>query len=715
MSGFYRSSGPSRITLAFCLLGLASFLALEALLLRHFVAIDTRPPSWDQATHMEIALDYRETLSEGRWADMWFLAPKPGMPPFPPAFQLLLRGSYSSSDPAHAALWLNWFYMAILAVSLFAISWRFLPDSRALIATIAFCAAPGLQDLLSNQLVDLAVVAWTAAAYWALLESENFSRWIPALAFGVLHAVGMMHKWSFFSYMIPAYFVAGRGLGWGHARPKVAAAIALSIALSAPWYWSHIALLPTRLVQASADFAIPFWRGSAWASYLGQSCSALGPLVWALGFISLLAPQYARKRDSSWVLLYWFVTSYVFWTIVPNRQIRFLLPGLVPLGVAMAGTWPKTVGWGVVTFQMVAAVNFFFGFIGPWTIPMPFQPLTFFASQPPRREDWKLGEILRKVEADRDPTRPLTNVTLVANDHYFNGPTFHWAQRWLNLPHARVRGVNSRLCELSEFVLVKQGNLGPSSVIGGLPEAANVINESGGWFQRAYEKHYQWTLPDGSAAVLYRQRRNRARPFGRALLDSEFLESGNVRLANSRGNLGPWDPKFSMWPKVTLSAERVEVRGLVVRNVAASLQNFAVVSIIERRNPALPDWRDIRILRLDRIGVQSLEVRAEDLKAFIAARVRGLTITRLDLDQTIKASGVWKGRRIDAEAAIELDNVARRLRVKILSASYMGFSLPTALFRPIKELSISLDPNPETPFAIDVPSLTIKKGRLTIP
>src|SRR5476649_1345024 len=213
MNDFAPAARPSRKVLVLSLLGLAAFLAVQALLLRHFIRVDTRPPSWDQSTHLEIALDYREALGAGRCGDAWFLAPKPGMPPFPPAYHLLLRGAFDSPDPAHAALWLNWFYMAVLSISLFGISWRFLPDSRALAATLAFCAAPGLQDLLTTQLVDLAVVAWVAAGYWALLECAGFTLWLPSLAFGALYAVGMMHKWTYFSYMLPAYLIAGRALG----------------------------------------------------------------------------------------------------------------------------------------------------------------------------------------------------------------------------------------------------------------------------------------------------------------------------------------------------------------------------------------------------------------------------------------------------------------------------------------------------------------------
>ncbi len=714
MNDFSPPARPSRKVLVLSLLGLAGFLAVQALLLRHFIRVDTRPPSWDQSTHLEIALDYREALGAGRWGDAWFLAPKPGMPPFPPAYHLLLRYAFDSADPAHAALWLNWFYMAVLALSLFGISWRFLPDSRALAATLAFCAAPGLQDLLTTQLVDLAVITWVAAAYWALLASEGFTDWAPSLAFGVLFAAGMMHKWTYFSYLLPAYVIGLRALSDRRARPQALAAGALALALFAPWYWSQAALLPSRLVQASADFAVPFWKGGAWSAYLVQACGGLGPLLWALGFISLLAPQFARRREYGWVLAYWVVSSYVFWTIVPNRQFRFLLPGLAPLGLFLAATWPRALTWGVAGFQLLAMANFFFGLVGPLSVPIPFMPLTFFVNKPPASEDWKTNEILRRIETERDPTRPITNVTLVANDSYFNAPTFHWAQRRLKLPLARMRGVNKRLCELSEFLLLKKGSLGPATVIGGLPEAAKTVLEPGGWFARAYEEVAQWPLPDGSAAVLYRQRRGRAKPFDRRSISYGAFAAGEIKGSGMRIDLGQWDRDLSAWKTARASVDEISVRGLRIRGAAADLEDFSFVTI-DRYGVAEYDWNDIRLMRLNRVIVRGLEIDADDLKDFLEKRVPGLKLDSLTLDGTVKAAGQWKGRPVSAEAALELDATARRLKVAILSASYLGISVPPVLFRPIKELNLSLEPNPETPFFIDLPGLTIKDGRLTIP
>jgi hypothetical protein len=703
----------NRKALVFSLLGLVLFLAAEALLLRSYNRADTRPPSWDQAIHMEIALDYREAMKEGRLSDAWYLAPKPGMPPFPPAYHLLLSRAYSSADPAHAALWINWFYLALLSVSIFGIAWRFRPDETALAAAILFVASPAIQDLLTTQLVDLPLTAIAAAAYWALLSSEEFSRWIPSLAFGVIHALGMLHKWSFFSYMLPAYFLALGSLRERRTALIMLLSAGVSAALFAPWYAAHAALLPSRLVQASSDFAISVWTPGAWLIYFKQASDSIGPVVWFLGVVGLVAPQYPRRREQGWVLLSWFAASYIFWTIVPNRQLRFLLPGLVPLGVAFCSTWPKAVTWSAVAFQLVTMLNFFGGWIGPLKLDLPFYSFQSFENRPPMKEDWKTEEILRKIEAERDPARPISNVTLVANDTYFNAPTFHWMQRRLGLEHARMRGVNRRLCELSEFVLVKDPKVGPNSVISGLAEAAAEIREPNGWFGKAYEEIARWPLPDTNSAILYRQRRTLKKPYDGKTLVYQHYNLGKVAIQDLKASFGPWDPEKSVYKTMNLSVGKIDVKGLLIEGTSIELFNVGFMPMVKRDRDT--DWTDIRLMRLEAVRVKALDVGAEEVRAFLAQRVPGLKVDTLALDKTVRISGSYNGKPASAEAAILLLDQPRRLKIDILSVKLAGLSVPLSMFREIKELTIALYPNPETPFTIELPGLTIANGRLTIP
>jgi len=707
------SQGTNRKLLVFSALGLVLFLAAEALLLRSYIRNDTRPPSWDQAIHMEIALDYREALAAGKLADAWYLAPKPGMPPFPPAYHLLLTRAYNSADPAHAALWVNWFYLSLLCVSIFGIAWRFRPDDTALAAVILFAASPAIQDLLTTQLVDLPLAALAAAAYWALLSSNEFTRWLPALAFGVLHAAGMLHKWSFFSYMLPAYWIALTSLREKRTALIMLTAATASAALLTPWYAAHLALLPSRLVQASSDFAISPWSAAAWMVYFKQASDLLTPFVWVLGVIGLVAPQMRRNREQGWILLAWVLTSYVFWTIVPNRQLRFLMPGLVPIGVALVATWPKAVAWSMAGLQLISMLNFYGGWIGPVNIPLPYYSLQFFDNRPARKEDWRTEEILRRIEAERDPAAPVTNVTLVANDTYFNAPTFHWTQRRLGLKHARMRGVNSRLSELSEFVVLKDPKVGPAGVISGLNEAATQIRDPKGWFSRAYQEITRWPLPDGNNAILYRQRRNLPKPYEGETLIYQHYAVGKAELKDLKIRFGPWDPAKSAYKTMSVTLGQIELKGLVLEGTKVDLVNAGFIPVLKGGRDG--DWTDIRLLRLERLRINALEIGAEELKAFLTARVPGLSVGEVTLDKTVSVSGSYKGKPMAVEAALQLLDSPRRLKIDILSARLAGITVPLSMFREIKELTVPLYPYPETPFFIDLPGLTIANGRLTVP
>src|SRR3569832_25132 len=165
-------------------------------------------------------------------------------------------------------------------------------------------------------------------------------------------------------------------------------------------------------------------------------------------------------------------------------------------------------------------------------------------------------------------------------------------------------------------------------------------------------------------------------------------------------DFGPWDRKLSAWPAVSAGVDMISVRGLKVTGVAADLRNFSLVTQYD--TGADYDFNEVRLMRLDRVAVRGLTIEAGDLKAFLEKRVPGLKVDAVTLEGTGKGSGSYRGKPVSAEAALELDKAGHRLKVAVISASYIGLPLPAALVRPIKELNLSLGPNPEPPFYNDL-------------
>lgn len=698
------------------LLLLGGYLALQAAWIKRWTAIDSRPPSWDQSVHLETALDDRRAIAAADWAAVWRPIPKPGMPPFPPLYYLALQPALRlSANPARAAVWVNYGYLVVLAFSLFGIAFGFRDDWTAAAATVAFLCAPAVQELLYTPLVDLPLLACSTAAYWAFLGSDRFRRWGPSLAFGALFAVGMLHKWSFFSYMIPAYLVSIGALR-DRRRPKgpLAASWALAAALTLPWYAANWPSLLPRLLQAGSDFAVPVWHGAAFLHYLWSSVESLGPLLWLMGWLGLLVPSYRRHRERGWLIPLWVVSSYIFWAVVPNRQMRFLLPGLPGLAVAASGCWPDALVAVLLAVQLFGAANYARGWLGPLSLPTPMGNVALFPSSPPSREDWHVDDILRAAESRADASAPIDNLVLIANARYFNGPTFTWRRSALDLPRLRLRGVNKRLCELAQFVVLKQASLGPPSVIGGLEEAAAQTRRADGWFSKSYAEVQSWPLPDGSRALLYERRKPARPPFGaRRRFSFKSYRHAGFSASDLELSLGRYDARSGDYPRALVSARELELRGLRATGVRLELDGLLATSALP---PPADPWEDVRLLKLKALRLRSLTITAADLRRFLEARVKGLRLDALSIDGAIAVSGRYRGMPVSAALTARLRGGSSGALALRLAALRLGpVRLPVAALNRIKELTISLRPNPETPFAIEVPGLTLKDGRLTVP
>ena len=275
----------------------------------------------------------------------------------------------------------------------------------------------------------------------------------------------------------------------------------------------------------------PFrWQAGAWTVYLKQSAVALGPIFWVLGAISYSRHSAAGQGECCWPGLCPTISS----GRSCQPPVRFpSRPGSSRHSILL--DMAKSVTWSVVAFQLLGLFNYFGGWVGPITVNLPYYQVEFFSNRPGAREDWKTEEILRLIEAQRDPSRPIANVTLVANDEYFNAPTFHWIQRRLGLEHARIRGVNSRLCELSEFVLLKDPQVGPAGVISGLLSAMMIRNLRAGSTSRT-------RTAAGLCPITIRRRcfASAAAKRSRARRCSINFQRGQSRLVDLELILGAW-------------------------------------------------------------------------------------------------------------------------------------------------------------------------------
>ena len=712
---------PSPRALALSLVGLAIFLSWQALALRSYLRADTRPPSWEAAANLQVAFDWREAA-----------ASVPRTAASSPFYFMLLGRASAGCDPAVAGLWLNWFSLALLSIAVFGLAWHFRPNETALLSVVIFVGSPVLQELFHTQSVDLALAAWAAAGYWALLRSDEFRKWPASLAFGAVFAVGMLHGLSFATYFLPVVYLGLAALSRPNSRLKVLAAAAIALSGSLPWYAAHLPVLLARLSQVPVISVSALWQDWTILSYLGPMANGLGAPFFACALLGLCVPQYRRNWHCGWVLVAWFVSSYVLWSLLPISRLRYILPCLPALAVAGLGAWPRGLLWALAAVQIFTMVNFNSGWLSQVSVPLSSGSLLLFPSQPPVRQDWALADILRQAQARRDPQRPFANLTLVANDERFNQSNFELTARRLGIRDVHLRQPGPRLCEFSQFVVLKDGFLGPALLVGKLPEAAKVIKDPLSWFSGAYKEARRWPLPDNSTAVLYEQKHFVASPAKAGRYKYQFFatdqdKSAGADMVISSGEykiegtdmaieFGGWDAQRSVFRSAKASAAEFRVGALRLAGVRMEAEGLLFVPLYEHGADTWGSlWGDLRFLKLDTLRIKSLRVSAESLRVVLEQRFKRLRISELELDKTVKLRGRLCGIQFSAEVAARLEASPPALRCDVIDARLGETPVPAFFLAPFRTFLLPLTPTTETPFAIEAPGLTLSGGWLSVP
>ena len=713
LAALKRSRNKKILMLGLSLLGLFAFIFWEGLILKSFSNQDTLPPSWTESVHMDIAWNYwrDEQNHQLSFKKIISFSPADGGED-PPLYPLSLVFAYSSSQPAQAALWVNYAYFIVLCLSLFGCSYFFRPDYTAVLAAVSFGASPIVWRMMTNQIWDLPVAALATAALWAFLTSEGFGLWFGSLLFGFLFALGMLIKESFFSYLIPIIVVAFGNLKFPHKRWKIAAAVSLSLVLFLPWYLYHLPFVMSSFFKAAQSLAIPFLNGGV-IDYLFKMMDGLGPLVWALGLAGILTAQYKRHRDWGWLILATIVSSYIFWTLIPDKKLRFLLPGLSGLVVAAASAWPNMVLWLAAGFQVLTLANLKTHWISPFDIPTPIHEISLFPQNPPNQR-WYLKSVLETAAQLSDPKRVLNPMTIVSNAAYFNEFNFKWMKDSLGFKQIAVISPQKRLCDFSEFLLLKTNHLGP--LADKLKEARATILDPDGWFLSTYEQAAQWQLSDDSLAILFKQKQLTKPPFREKKFYFQFYSVKNLEAENMTLNLGNWDTQSASYPNAALTASVVHINGIAISNLSLGMKDL---SLIPLRNEQKKWDGDFGFLKMNEMDIVSAEISSASLSGFFKSLAPNLVIKSLSIDKNLNLNGRWGKIPVEAQLIAKLSGISGQdgsdLIISLKSLRLGRIPVPHFLLKMWAEKDIPLGPNSEHPFKIVPSGLTLANGILSIP
>lgn len=687
-------------------------IGLNGVTLVQFSSKDLRPNAWDESIHTRVAFDYQERI-----ADEGFLSVlKPAYFNYPPLYHLTLIPFLGiPADVADAGPLVNFFYLIFLVLGVFLLGDQILGRIPGLTAAFLVTCYPVIIYLMHLTMIDVALTAWVTWAMLCLVKSENFSQRSWSLAFGLVLGLAMLTKWTALAYVLAPMAVAGFNAIRQKNKKWFFASVVIFAVVAGPWYLTNLIPALARIshgagMQPASGIILDKWLNWMW--YPLALFKQIN-LFFVLLFIPGLFAVYWKPK--LWPLVLWFLGSLVIFSIFTNRNIRYTMPAL-PAVALLSVAWVPLFRKGTFLIVNLGIAAFFIFF--HW---VPGEAKTFFVGPVempvvgrvhPETGSWKHHEIIDEIQQRKNPSKAFTRIIMVSNAPYFHSTSINITSRVRGITDFSFRGPSKRrFFEFADFILLKTGNLGPGFTAGTVGEVASTIENPPQWFNSVFKIVKKWDLPDGSQAVLFQADPDPMNIADVGLFNLELDELKLPRIVAS-------GVKLIATPDSKESLKLGRLAGLKIHCKKVIYKEFEFLNVninLTRPQINLPlflESGEIQLLSLDRLGVQA-ESPSTPLIQYLERKAKWLKDLQLVLDgPKIKLKSNAYGIPLDVQADIRVEN--RLLKTKLEQVKILKIPFPLFILRSLTDQRVSLNPNRETPFFIDINQIEGHKDNLKI-
>ena len=522
-----------------------------------WMVLDIRPPSYDQGLHLFRTFNYWEAMSSGSeewWQDILNVEPF-----YPPFYHLsLIPLSLIFGFTLDSGVIGNSFYMVIMVLSIYGIGKILYTRNAGLIAAFLVSCYPIIVSMSREYIISVMLTAMTTLAYYLFLKSENFENKKYSILFSFIYAVGLMVKWTFFIYTLPAVLAAlwGGKIGFrdrmiqfsyyigmiaallivplfiliiGDQRwiplalefllilaliksfPRVSLSAqkainlislsCLSILICFPWYAHNL----INILIGMSKFAFPGFdpegANVTWSYYIEIISHHMGNPLMIL-FASTFFYYIFKKDQINWIVLSWALFPIVVFTFVDNKGLRYTMPTLpaMALVTAVVLTQVKNISARKLLYSITGIITLgtilYTGFI-----PKPTFLPYFGKGNLPVTQIWPINSMLDDIIEEAEPEKGEHFVVrTLANYGFFQRGAFRDFAAFRGLPIA-MKGVKRNVGEMTDFFITRSGDFSRQSL-----NAINAINLliKDPALTKTFKLFRSYPLPDGNKGLLYK-------------------------------------------------------------------------------------------------------------------------------------------------------------------------------------------------------------------
>ena len=389
-------------------------------------------PAWDQADYLNSAMDHGRALGllpgggwQG-WPALLDLSPK--IPPL----ASLVNGSVMalSGDAPEQAAWSLSLWHGLLLVVMAGWGRRLQGDGLALIACLLAALTPAFLELRTDYVLEMPLAATCGLAIWRLdvwCDPQSGGRWWQAWACTLAAIAAVLVKQSALLVLVPAgLWAAGIALRRGGSWLRQAMLLPLlTAALIGPWLrhnWiTSLGGTNRAVFESAAREGDPGVLSLAsWLWYPNLLPEQLGGVLLLVGLSGVLLWCWQRQQPSTdhdwswrWLSIN-LLAAWVFTTLSPNKDSRYITPLLPSLVLLLARGWWQWGHWFESRCSRFVWPLFGAGLLA--CVPAGW------AHQLHRFEDRPRGPVEALVEAagGADPTTPPSTLIVVPSTSDLN-------------------------------------------------------------------------------------------------------------------------------------------------------------------------------------------------------------------------------------------------------------------------------------------------------
>lgn len=421
-----------------------------------FIFKDTRPPAWDQSTHLMLSLLYSRGSSIMLTSNY-----------YPPLFHVVSAPLSYSYDTATC---INFIFLAILLFSVYGIGKVIFNQKVGLLSALIISFYPFLIITQRDFLIDFSLVSVVSLSLYFLFKTENLKNTKYSILFGISVGCALLVKWTaIFFLIIPVIWIVWQsikekkicdycnkiiknkiitknfynfcserhkkkfteeGISFFTKEHNLLFLVLTLLLVSGMWYVAHPDIISTML-RAQQHYGIIESEASplsiaSFSHYFSAVNTQTYIFFSLLSLVGLIFLVWKCDRSKKILLGLSLLLPYLVFSLTYNKDVRYTLPILIFIALISA-SWVINLKHKNLK-RVIIAIVLIIGLLQVSTITfgVPNVSSSFYPNpNTPRQEDWQVTNVLDTITNTLPNDLDHRPLIVVLPDHSLvNGVTY---------------------------------------------------------------------------------------------------------------------------------------------------------------------------------------------------------------------------------------------------------------------------------------------------